>query len=88
VGDRVQPGLEFERPLVAAHRRQGANEGLLHHVLRPLLGEEPRAMAQERPSVSGHDRLERGVVAGSDQVHQPFVALRAEQGHAGQPGGG
>jgi hypothetical protein len=80
VRDPVQPRPQVQLALAGADRAVGVEERLLDRVLGALGRQQPPAEAQQRAPVARDDRLERPVVTGAREVHQPIVALRVEQG--------
>jgi hypothetical protein len=85
VGDRAQPRPETAYVLATQQRRVGADEGLLHGVLRVGVAEEPRALSYQRPPVARDDDLKRGSRAVARELGESLVALGSQNRLARQP---
>ena len=87
VGDAVEPRAEVELGIACVDRSVRAEEGLLHGILRACRREDPRAVAEQRPAVAVHDRLEGALVAVAGQVDEPRIRLGSQQCGARVAGG-
>ena len=79
-GDRVEPGLEADRPLVAAQRAIGGHEGVLEGVLGLLArAEHVPAEGEQAAVVAVEDELEGALVAGAHAGHEGVVGPPARE---------
>jgi hypothetical protein len=84
-GDRVQPGLEVDRPLVAQQLPVSGRERVLDGVLGLLArAEQMPAEAEDGSAVALEGDLEGGFVAAADLLNQPLVAGERKQATGAQ----
>ena len=62
------------------------DERLLHRVLAAGLGQDPAAVAHERPAVAIDDHVERALVSGAHELHEPLVGLHGKDRAARETG--
>jgi hypothetical protein len=65
----------------------GFEQGLLHGLVRVVMADDLRAVADERRPVAVHNRLERRLGAEPDQLGQPLIALHPQR-EGGEPSRG
>ena len=78
--DPVQPRLDVAHLGCAPQRDPGLQQGLLKDVLGAGLRErQPPAVAQQRPAVAVHERLEGTLMTLTDERYEPPVRLGCQQ---------
>jgi hypothetical protein len=81
--DRVEPGLEADRPLTGPQRAVGGHEGVLEGVLGLLVaGEHVPAEGEQAAVIAVEDQLEGTLVPGADTGDEGVVGAPARKAPA------